>query len=140
MITNYWPVSLLPICRNGFEKIIFSSLFLCLNNSNLLNSNQSGFRPGGSCVHELISITHDICRASDANLLLKVRGIFLDLSKAFDKFWHDGLLYKLKRMGMCRKYFEIIDSFLLDRFQRVLLHFQTSNGHKLKLVLHRVQF
>ena len=86
MIANYRPVSLLPICRNVFEKIIFSSLFVWLNNNNLLNSNQSGFRPGGSCVHELISITHDICKAFDAILLLKVRGIFLDLSKAFDKF------------------------------------------------------
>ena len=92
LITNYRPVSLLPICGKVFEKIIFNSLFVYLNNNNLLNSNQSGFRPGDSCVNQLISITHEICKAFGANPSLEVRGVFLDLSKAFDKVWHDGLL------------------------------------------------
>ena len=43
----------------------------------------------------------------------------LDLSKAFDKVSHDGLLYKLRRMGICGKYFGLIDSFLSGRFQRI---------------------
>ena len=90
LITNYRPVSLLPICGNVFEKIIFNSLFVHFNN--VLNSNQSGFRPGDSCIHQLISITHDIYKAFDANPSLEVRGGFLDLSKAFDKVWHDGIL------------------------------------------------
>ena len=126
LITNYRPVSLLPICGKVFEKIIFNSLFVYLNNNNLLNSNQSGFRPGDSCVNQLISITHDIYKAFDANPSLEVRGVFLDLSKAFDKVWHDGLLYKLRRMGICGEYLGLIDLFLSDRFQRVLLNGQTS--------------
>ena len=130
MITNYRPVSLLPICGNVFEKIIFNSLFVHFNN--VLNSNQSGFRPGDSCIHQLISITHDIYKAFDANPSLEVRGVFLDLSKAFDKVWHDGLLYKLRRMGICGKYFGLIDSFLSDRFQRVLLNSQTSKWSQIK--------
>ena len=60
------------------------------------------------------------------NPSLEVRGVFLDLSKAFDKVWHDGLLYKLRRMGICGKYFGLIDSFLPDRFQRVLPNGQIS--------------
>ena len=64
-----------------------------LNNNNLLNSNQSGFRPGDSCVHQLVSITHDIYKTFDANPSLEVRGVFLDLSKAFDKVWHDGVFF-----------------------------------------------
>ena len=82
----------MPICGKVFENIIFNSLFVYLNYNNLLNSNQSGFRPGNSCVNQLISITHDIYKAFDANPSLEVRGVFLDLSKAFDKVWHDGLL------------------------------------------------
>ena len=123
MITNYRPVSLLPICGKVFEKIIFNSLFVHLNNNNLVNSNQSGFRAGDSCVYQLISVTHDIYKAFDANPSLEVRGVFLDLSKAFDKVWHDGLLYKLRRMGIIYgKYFGLIDSFLSEIFQRVLLN------------------
>ena len=82
LITNYR--SLLLICEKFFEKIIFNSLFVYLNNNNLLNSNQSGFRSGDSCVNQLISITHDIYKAFDANSSLEVRGVFLDMSKAFD--------------------------------------------------------
>ena len=52
-------------------------------------------------------------------------GVFLDLSKAFDKVWYDGLLYKLKRMGICGEYLGLLDSFLSDRFQRVLLNGKT---------------
>ena len=68
--------------------------------NNLLNSFQSGYRPNDSCINQLISITHNICHAFDANPSLEVRGIFLDLSKAFDKVWHEGLFYKLKNNGI----------------------------------------
>ena len=95
---NYWPVSIFLICEKAFEKIIFNWLFVHSNYKNLLNSNQSKFRPGVSCVNQLISITHEICKAFDANTSLEVKGVFLDLSKAFDKNWHDHLLYKLKRI------------------------------------------
>ena len=63
--------------------------------NNLLNSCQSGFRSNDSCINQLISITHNIYRAFDANPSLEVRDVFLDLSKAFDKVWHEGLLYKI---------------------------------------------
>ena len=78
------------------------------------------------CVLQLISITHDIYKAFDADPSLEVRGVFLDLSKAFDKVWDDGLLYELRRMGICERYFEPIHSFLSDGFQRVLLNGQNS--------------
>ena len=63
---------------------------------NLLNSCQSGFRPNDSCINQLISITRNIYRAFDANSSLGVRGVFLDLLKAFHKIWREGLSYKLK--------------------------------------------
>ena len=64
LITNYWLLPLLPICR----KInIFNSLFIYLNNINFLKSNQSRFRPGDSCVHQLLSITRDSYKALDVN-------------------------------------------------------------------------
>ena len=64
--------------------------------------------------------------------MLEVRAVFLDLSKAFDNVWHDGLLYKLRCMGICGKYFGLINSFLSDRFQSALLHSQTSKWSQIK--------
>ena len=68
--------------------------------NNLLSPHQSGFIPGDLCVQKLISITHKIYNAFDCNPSLEVRSLFLDISKVFDKVWHDGLIYKLKRNGI----------------------------------------
>ena len=94
LVNNYRPVLLLPICSKFFEKLIFDSIYSFMIYNKLLNNCQSGFRPNDSC-NQIISITHDIYRAVDANLSLEVRGVFLDLSKAFDKVWHKGLSHKL---------------------------------------------
>ena len=51
----------------------------------LINPNQSGFRPSDSCVYQLIAITHEIFEVFDCNPSLKVRSVFLDISKTFDK-------------------------------------------------------
>ena len=68
-----------------------------------------------------------------------MRVVFLDLSKAFEKVWNVSLLYKLKRMGICQKYFGVIDSFLSDRYQRVIPMVKAQNRYKLKMLFHRVQ-
>ena len=49
---------------------------------------------------QLIAITHKIFDAFDGNLSLEVCRVFPDLSKAFNRVWHDGLLYKLKSNGI----------------------------------------
>ena len=132
LIENYRPVSLLPICANVFERLIFNSLFNYFIENNLLSPHQSGFIPGDSCVQQLISITHEIYNAFDCNPSLEVRGVFLDISKAFDKVWHDGLIYKLKHNGVNGDLLRLIESFLSDRYQRVVLNGQTSNWNKIK--------
>ena len=132
MIKHYRLVSLLPICSKIFEKVILNWLFKYLDDTNLLTSNQSGFRPGDSCVHQLLSITHEIYKAFHANPSLDVRRVFLDLSKALDRVWHDGLMYKLKTLGICGNYYVLIHSFLNDRHQRVVLNGQSSKWPHIK--------
>ena len=126
LIQNHRLISLLLICGKVFEKLIFNSLFKHLENNNLLNPHQSGFCPGDSCVHQLLPITYDICKSFDANPSLEVRGIFLDMSEAFDRVWHEGLLLKLKCLGLSGKYYGLINSFLRSRHQRVVLSGQSS--------------
>ena len=66
--------------------------------NDLISQNQSGFQPGDSCINQLLSITHEIYKSFDDGW--EVRGVFLDISKAFDKVWQEGLLLKLKLNGI----------------------------------------
>ena len=75
----------------------------------------------------MLDITHEIYKAFDGNPSIEVRGVFLDISKAFDKVWHEGLLYKLKCYGVEGKFFSLLENFLLNRKQRVVLNGQTSS-------------
>ena len=111
---------------------MFNSLFKHLDNNDLLTSNQSGFRPDDSYVHELLSLTHEIYKAFDANPSLDVKGAFLNLSKAIDRVWYDGLMYKLKSLGICGNYYGLIHSFLSYRHQGVVLNGQSSKLSHIK--------
>ena len=64
--------------------------------------------------------------AIHANPSFEVRGIFLNMSKVFDRVWHEGLLFNLKRLGLSGKYYGLINSFLTNRHQRVVLNGQSS--------------
>ena len=87
----------------------------------LLNPNQSGFCPGNSC------ITHEIFEAFDCNPSLEVRSAFLDISKAFDKAWHEGLLYKIKPMVISGELYNLLENCLSGRLLKVVLNGQTSS-------------
>ena len=127
LVNNYRPISLLPIFGKIFEKIIFNKIYNFLLEENLLNPNQSGFRPSDSCINQLLAITHEIFETFDCNPSLEIRSVFLDISKAFDKVWHEGLLYKLKSMGISGELYNLLESYLSGRFQRVLLNGQSSS-------------
>ena len=83
---NYRPISLLPIFGKILEKLIYDSLHSHLVSAELLNPNQSGFRPGDSTVKQLISIVHTIFEAFDCNPPLDVRSVYLDIPKHLTGF------------------------------------------------------
>ena len=56
-----------------------------------------------------------------------VRSVFLDISKAFDKVWHDGLIFKLKQNGISGSLLNLLSNFLRNRNQRVVLNGRTSS-------------
>ena len=127
LVNNYRPISLLPVFGKIFEKIIFNKIYNYLSKQNLLDPNQSGFRQSDSCINQLLAITHEIFEAFDCNPSLEVRSVFLDISKAFDNVWHEGLIYKIKSMGISGGLLNLLENFLSDRYQRVVLNGQTSS-------------
>ena len=100
----------------------FYSIYEFLEENDLLFDHQSGFRPSDSCEYQLLSIVHDIYISFDCIPPLDVRGIFLDICKVFDRVWHDGLIYKVKCIGINGMFLKLITSFLENRFQRVVLN------------------
>ena len=98
-----------------------------MNEEKLLNPNQSGFRQSDSCINQLLAITHEIFEAFDCNPPLEVRTVFLDISKAFEKVWHEGLLYKLKSVGISGELYKLLKNYLSGRFQSVILNGQHSS-------------
>ena len=75
---------------------------------------------------QLLSIAHDILKGFDASPPLDTRGVFLDISKAFDRVWHEGLIFKLKSYGVSGTLLLLIQNFLFGRSQRVVLDGQAS--------------
>ena len=124
-VKNYRPISLLPICGKMFEKLVFNNLYSYLNANSLITKNQSGFRPGDSTTNQLLYIIHQIHKSFDYPKCLEVRAVFLDISKAFDKVWHEGLLFKLKQNGVSGKLLKLFESYLSNRQQRVALILNT---------------
>ena len=122
--SNYHLISLLPMFGKIFEKLIYDSLYLQLVSCNLLNPNQSGFCPGDSTVNQLISIMHTLFKAFDCNPPLDFCSVYLDISNAFDKVWHDGLMYNVKQCGISGTLLSLIQSCLKDRKQRTVLNSQ----------------
>ena len=131
LVKNYRPISLLPIFAKVFERVIYNSLFNYFLHNKLFTPSQSGFLPGDSCIAQLLSIIHEIQSAFDDNPTVDVRGIFLDISKAFDKVWHDGLLFKLKTYGVEGDLLLLLKNYLKNRKQRVVLNGQTSEWRKI---------
>ena len=122
LIKNYRPISLLPICGKMFEKIIFNNLYNYLNANNLITKNQSGFRPGDSTSNQLLYLVNEIHKAFEDSKSLEVRAVFLDISKAFDRVWHDGLIFKLKQNGISGNLIKLFENYLHNRKQRVVLN------------------
>ena len=125
LIENYLPISLLPVCGKILERIIYNKKFEFFSENELISHNQSGFRPGDSCINQLLCITHDIYQSLDDGL--ETRGVFLDISKAFDKVWHEGLLFKLKQNIISGNLLNVITDFLYQRKQRVFLNGEHSS-------------
>ena len=128
LVKNYCPISLLSIFGKIFERVIYNSLFNYFISNKPFAPSQSGFLPGDSCIAQLLSIIHEMQTAFDGSPAADVRGVFLDISKAFDKVWHDGLLYKLKAYGVQGELLSLLRNYLQKRKQIVVLNGQTRSG------------
>ena len=118
-ITNYRPISLLSTVGKVLENIVHKYVFNFLMDHEVLNILQSGFISGDSTVNQLVDIYNSFCKALDEGK--EVRAIFCDISKAFDRVWHKGLLHKLQTVGITGHLLQWFTDYLNNRKQRVVL-------------------
>ena len=116
---NYRPISLISIQGKLMEKIINKKLneYLVLNN--VISPFQSGFRRGDSTVNQLLLMNHEFSKALDENK--EIRIVFCDISRAFDRVWHKGLLFKLRSIGISENIIGWFKDYLSNRQQRVCI-------------------
>ena len=97
-IKIYRPISLLSCVSKIAERVVFKYTFNFIRDHRLITKFQSGFTPGDSTINQLVHVYYLLCEALDKNK--EVRVVFCDISKAFDRVWHRGLLYKLRKSGL----------------------------------------
>ena len=110
---NYRPVSLLSVVSKVFEKLVNNKIVDHLEKCGVFSDFQYGFRSPRSTAEVLTVVSDRIARAF--NRSGATRAVALDISKAFDRVWHAGLLHKLKSNGISGHIFGLICSFLSNR-------------------------
>ena len=123
-ISNYRPVSLLSCTSKILERIVFKNLYNYIRDNNILTPHQSGFQSGDSTTHQLSYLYHMFSLALDSKKDIRI--VFCDISKAFDRVWHDGLLYKLRKIGIGGNLLSFLQNYLSNRYQSVVVEGQKS--------------
>lgn len=118
-VSNYRPISLLSCLEKVCERVVFKHLYNHFHDNRILTPLQSGFMPRDSTTNQLTFLYNSFCQALDSGK--EVRVVFCDVSKAFDRVWHLGLLCKLRAAGISGNLLSWIGSYLTNRRQRVIL-------------------
>ncbi|MCG8113232.1 MAG: reverse transcriptase domain-containing protein, partial [Candidatus Thiodiazotropha taylori] len=123
--SNYRPISLLSSTGKVMERCVHKHLYNYVISHQLLTPLQSGFVQGDSTTYQLLHTYHTFCEAVDNGK--EVRAVFCDISKAFDRVWHKGLLHKISGIGCSEHILKWFSSYLDGRHQRVVLNGQASD-------------
>ena len=130
MLSNYRPISLISCVGKIAERVIANHLYDYLTSNDLINQNQSGFIPGDSCELQLLNVYDSLVKSLDHKDETVI--VFCDISKAFDRVWHDGLIHKIETYGITGDLLTWLNNYLRCRKQRVTLNGISSSWLPLK--------
>ena len=124
---NYHPVSLLSVFSKVFEKLVNNRIVGHVDKCGLFSDFQYSFRSSPSSADLLTVVSDRITRTFNSSGA--TRAVALDISKAFGRVWHAGLLHKLKSYGISGQIFGLISSFLSNRRLQVVLDGKSSEEY-----------
>ena len=128
-VTSYRPISLLSTISKILEKLISRQISIDTELNTWVPHHQFGFRKTHSTIQQCHRITHTVNTALEYKQYCTAA--FLDISQAFDKVWHPGLLCKIKRL-LPLGYFPLLKSYLQDRTYVTKVNTATSNMHHIQ--------
>lgn len=111
-VTSYRPISLLPIISKVFEKLLLKRLKPIIERKKLIPNHQFGFRQKHSTIDQVHRIINTIEETLEEKLVCSA--IFLDVAQAFDKVWHQGLIFKLNKQ-LPTQYVTLLKSYISER-------------------------
>ena len=127
--SNYRPISVLPVLCKVLEKLINNQTMTYLEDNQLLNNLQYGFRKRKSTRDAILEFTNDTLMALNNGMC--VLGIFIDFSKAFDTINHQILISKLENLGFSSPCLRWFSNYFTDRSQVVTIDNYSSRSCKL---------
>ncbi|TLM25092.1 reverse transcriptase family protein, partial [Acinetobacter baumannii] len=113
--SSYRPISLLSTIGKIYERLLRKRLWDFVTANKILIDEQFGFRSKHSCVQQVHRLTEHILIGLNRRKQIPTGALFFDIAKAFDKVWHNGLIYKLYNMGVPDRLVLIIRDFLSNR-------------------------
>ena len=124
-LENYNPVLLPLICGKILKCVVFNEMLWFFIKNGLILQNQSGFKPGHSHVNQILSITHKMYILFNNGFDLN--GVFLDMSKAFNKVWNVGIIFKLKMVWYIWQAFKLMLFFKEQKIENSFKHTSFKN-------------
>lgn len=125
--TSYRPISLLPTLSKLYERILLNRIKPYLH---IIPKHQFGFKTQHSTYHQIQRISEIIVKGFENKQY--TTAVFLDLTQAFDKVWHQGLEIKLKALNLPIYLLKTITSFITDRTFQVRIDTDLSPHHNIK--------
>ena len=126
---NYRPISLLPAVSKVFERLICERLVEFLEQNNLLNKYQAGYRKGRSTQEHIFRLAQQVYNGFKSQQC--TYAIFLDCEAAFDAVWTNGLMFKLYQLNLPKNFLRLLCSFLKERTLKV--HVDSAVSREVKL-------
>ena len=122
---NYRGITLLCVVGKEFCKILNYRLVQCLDKEGALHEGQAGFRINRSCMDNVYTLNEIVQGRLREDK--KTYAFFLDIQKAYDSVWHDGLWYKLWDMGVKGRMWRVIKKMYVSSKSGVLLEGEKSD-------------
>ncbi|KAF2351887.1 Reverse transcriptase domain, partial [Trinorchestia longiramus] len=123
---NYRPISLTSVISKTIERLLKVRRTKHLNDQNLINDTQHGFREISSCLTNLLDFFGEVNRIYDRTKAVDLA--YLDFQKSFDKVPDERLMDKVEAHGIRGNYSRWIQNWRTGRTQRVVIHDETSDS------------